>query len=466
MLTRIEVDGFKNLLGFSAEFGPFTCIAGPNAVGKSNLFDAIEFLSLLAEYPLEEAAQRVRATPGSHEPARALFWNDGEVWVDRIRIAVELIAKGVVVDDLGRADVPRNPSFRYEIELRFDRGLRLVGERLVRLGGTASELIHFPHHPSFAQAHRLDRADGHHVVFDIVEGPMPDRSSPPDLDLARRTVLQLYNTIEHLDILAVRQEISSWRRLALEPADLRKPHVIGSATRLSSSGEHLPLLFMQLLAPDYPGLSYADAGETPSALSAAIVARLRPITSLRSIRIDEDVERQLLTIRVKTSSGEELPARTLSDGTLRCLALVLLGIASGDHVFCIEEPENGIHPDRIDDLIDILLDLFTNPEADVSDEIEGHRQCDWISLRQLIINTHSQQLVKRLFTRNRDDLLMATTALIAGPQGHDARVLRLNPIRETWRCRAGIRGVMSPVFAYAGAAARGDAATNAAEDDG
>jgi AAA15 family ATPase/GTPase len=52
MLTRIEIDGFKNLLGFSAEFGPFTCIAGPNAVGKSNLFDAIEFLSLLAELPL------------------------------------------------------------------------------------------------------------------------------------------------------------------------------------------------------------------------------------------------------------------------------------------------------------------------------------------------------------------------------------------------------------------------------
>ena len=48
MLTRLEVDGFKNLLGFDAYFGPYTCIAGPNAVGKSNIFDAIEFLSLLA----------------------------------------------------------------------------------------------------------------------------------------------------------------------------------------------------------------------------------------------------------------------------------------------------------------------------------------------------------------------------------------------------------------------------------
>jgi hypothetical protein len=27
MLTRLEVDGFKNLLGLTVELGPFTCIA-------------------------------------------------------------------------------------------------------------------------------------------------------------------------------------------------------------------------------------------------------------------------------------------------------------------------------------------------------------------------------------------------------------------------------------------------------
>lgn len=40
MLTRLEVDGFKNLVGVEVDFGPLTCIAGPNSVGKSNLFDA------------------------------------------------------------------------------------------------------------------------------------------------------------------------------------------------------------------------------------------------------------------------------------------------------------------------------------------------------------------------------------------------------------------------------------------
>lgn len=44
MLTRLRVRGFKKFVDVDVRFGPFTCIAGPNGVGKSNLFDAILFL--------------------------------------------------------------------------------------------------------------------------------------------------------------------------------------------------------------------------------------------------------------------------------------------------------------------------------------------------------------------------------------------------------------------------------------
>jgi len=43
VLTKIEVDGFKNLIGFSVDFGPFTCIAGPNAVGNRRTHHTGEF---------------------------------------------------------------------------------------------------------------------------------------------------------------------------------------------------------------------------------------------------------------------------------------------------------------------------------------------------------------------------------------------------------------------------------------
>ena len=62
MLTRLEVDGFKNLIKFSIDFGVFNCIAGLNGVGKSNIFDAIKFLSLLSEKSILDAALAIRDT--------------------------------------------------------------------------------------------------------------------------------------------------------------------------------------------------------------------------------------------------------------------------------------------------------------------------------------------------------------------------------------------------------------------
>jgi AAA15 family ATPase/GTPase len=60
MLARLEVDGFKNLLDLRVDLGPFTCIVGVNGAGKSNVFDAIQFMSLLSTRSLLDAAQEVR----------------------------------------------------------------------------------------------------------------------------------------------------------------------------------------------------------------------------------------------------------------------------------------------------------------------------------------------------------------------------------------------------------------------
>jgi AAA15 family ATPase/GTPase len=72
VLTRLEVDGFKNLLGLRVDLGAFTCIAGVNGTGKSNVFDAIQFLSLLANRSLLDAAQEVRGVRGERWETRAI----------------------------------------------------------------------------------------------------------------------------------------------------------------------------------------------------------------------------------------------------------------------------------------------------------------------------------------------------------------------------------------------------------
>src|SRR5258708_9311626 len=101
MLTRLKVDGFKNLVGIDVRFGPFTCIAGANGAGKSNLFDAIRFLSATANHELLKAASHVRDDSGHNTDVRSLFHRVGEKVADRISFEAEMIVPPEAVDDLG-----------------------------------------------------------------------------------------------------------------------------------------------------------------------------------------------------------------------------------------------------------------------------------------------------------------------------------------------------------------------------
>ena len=91
MLTRLEANGFKNLLDFRVDFGPFNCIAGPNGVGKSNVFDAIRFLSLLTDHTLTGAALAVRGSDPETSDPRDLFWTDGSGRAGELPLAAEIL---------------------------------------------------------------------------------------------------------------------------------------------------------------------------------------------------------------------------------------------------------------------------------------------------------------------------------------------------------------------------------------
>jgi hypothetical protein len=472
MLTRIEVDGFKNLLGFSAEFGPFTCIAGPNAVGKSNLFDAIEFLSLLAELPLDEAAHGVRQTSGSIEPARRLFWNDGSNWAETISIAAEMIVPNSVVDGLGQGANPEAACLRYSIKLRYDKGLRLIDERLEALGPAISEIVRFPHSPEFAEIHAPRLAHPGAVpmtgtIFDLGAGLRPGATMRTfDLANTSQTFLSAYATADHPIVLAANREMASWRRLNLEPAALRMPDQAGRRQQLGGHGEHLPGQMRQLCEPAQVSELWSPYDEDE--LSAALLSWLQPVASMRKIWVHEDQHSGSLTIRAKLRDGTEVSARDFSDGTLRYLALAVLLLTPGHAMFTIEEPENGLHPDRFADLLELFRELSSDPmyrhPEPIYDETLGEGDPIQPSLRQVIVNTHSSALVREIYKRTPEDLLMASGAFIGRPDGSSTHALRLHPMVETWRCSNEERGVTLPVVSYVGRAVRLRSDASAAED--
>jgi energy-coupling factor transporter ATP-binding protein EcfA2 len=119
MLTRIEIDGFKSFEQFSLDVAPFTVILGPNASGKSNLFDAILLLSQLAATDLRSALKGLRGDPlelfcrqadGSSSP--------------QMSFAVELLLAPQVRDPWGEGVELSHSRVRYEVQIEYRKGDR------------------------------------------------------------------------------------------------------------------------------------------------------------------------------------------------------------------------------------------------------------------------------------------------------------------------------------------------------
>ena len=94
MLTRIKIDGFKSFTNFEMEFSSLTVIAGTNASGKSNLFDALKLLSRLAGVDLRTAFSEQRGNPSE------LFTQYSEHdFAQEMRFEVDLLLNRQVKDN-------------------------------------------------------------------------------------------------------------------------------------------------------------------------------------------------------------------------------------------------------------------------------------------------------------------------------------------------------------------------------
>ncbi len=154
MLTRLKVSGFKNLVDADVRFGAFTCVAGANGVGKSNLFDAIRFLSALANDTLINAALSVRDEGGRTADVRSLFHRVGNEYDKEISFEAEMIIPHEGIDDLGQKAKASITFVCYAVTLayRVDEtlpspgSLELIREKLEHIKlGEASKHLKFPH---------------------------------------------------------------------------------------------------------------------------------------------------------------------------------------------------------------------------------------------------------------------------------------------------------------------------------
>jgi predicted ATPase len=437
MLTRLKVKGFKNLADVDVSLGPFTCIAGVNGVGKSNLFDAITFLSALADRPLMEAAKSVRDDRNRVTDVRSLFLKHGNEHLEEMSFEAEMLVPSKGQDDLGQTAEASITFLRYVLTIGYRRDdetssaerLEVKREQLehINIGDAPAHLL-FPRNATWLKSVVHGRRVG---PFLSTEGEGEDRHIKLHQDGRKgrarehlavslpRTVLSSTNAMESPTALLARREMQSWRLLQLEPSSLRNSDSFNAPAHIGADGSHLASTLQHLARRE--GNNGNGRVRTP-AVFVKVANRLSSLVeNVSEIKVDEDQQRELYTLQVIDRDRNLHAARALSDGTLRFLALAILEQdPDAQGLLCFEEPENGIHPVRIPSMLDILRNLCMDTQEAVGDENP---------MRQVIVNTHSPAVVGLI---DDDDLLVAESreAIVENDQ---CQAVCYCWLPETWR---------------------------------
>ena len=458
MLTRLEVNGFKNLVDFSVDFGPFTCITGPGGVGKSNLFDVIRFLSLLTEYPINEAALRVRNLGTGFGDIRDLFFFNGAQRTDRIEIAAEMVVRRTVQDDFGRETQASSSFLRYEVSFGYrpptpDRvsigGIALEREELRPIiEARAARHLRFPHSKSrfrdgavYNSRHARsgfistqgDPETGRPVVTVHQDGGYPARGRATPADGATRTALGTENTAATPTILAAKREMQGWQVIDLNPEAMRRPDRYNQQPGIDGDGAHIPATLHHWIS------SRQQQELDPEPALSGLIESISDVVPLSRIDVSRNDAMGLLTLVLEERSGMIVAPSTASDSALRFLAFAVLAHAQDPPpLLCIEHPETGMEVGSLDTLNSLLHQMAADPR----EEIGANN-----ALRQVIAVSQSPYLLQM---QNTQDLLLAQPSRVTTPTfNQSVHALRCLPHAGTWRCSRPEDGIdISSVWSY------------------
>lgn len=455
MITRLKIDGFKNLVDVDIQFGSFTCIAGTNAVGKSNLFDAIKFLSDLTHKTLVDAAKSVRSEGQKNSDIRDIFHKVGDIYADKMSFEVDMILPKTGIDDFGQLATATTTAVKYKLILGYKKvndiipqgDLEIIEEWLKPIKPSeAINSIKFYDNSDFKTKPYKEQQDlkknelewkksiiigkrNNSREFISTEGENENRkinfhqdggsSGKPAGRMAKqlpKTILSSANASENPTTLIAKNEMQSWILLQLEPSALRKSDEFNAIknARLNEDGSHLPATLYRLKTENPEKDIYQQLANRLSEL----------IDGVKDIDIDKDEKRELLTLILRGKDNTPLPARALSDGTLRFLGLSVLELDSKSAgVICLEEPENGIHPEKIAAMLKLLQDIAMDTMLPVNDDNP---------MRQVIINTHSPLVVQQV---PEESLLVAELKESIKYNGIRFKKSVFSALNNTWRTK-------------------------------
>ena len=385
MLKRIKIQDYKSLVDAEVHLNPLSLLFGPNAAGKSNFLDALQLLSRMAtSRTLKDAFE----PPYRGKPLESFTFGDNgikgllskETVAFSIEVDVELSCSvieavnrqiremkksthsDVTVESEAKAQSSvreRNLRYRIEIEILPKSGILRVSDEYLAALNTKGE-INRKRSPFLGKIHnRL------HLRMEGQAHPMYYERYLDHSILS----LPLYPP-HYPHLVAIRQELSNWFFFYFEPRErMRAPASVKEVHHIGSMGEDLASFLNTLRVLDEPQFK---------AVEKALHMIVPTVTHI-DVGVNDLGEVELKLLEGKTP----IPARLLSEGTLRVLGLLALGGAKEPpSLIGFEEPENGIHPRRIRMVADLLKNRALTGET------------------QLIVTTHSPILPEMFSDEN------------------------------------------------------------------
>lgn len=363
MIRRFQALNFRCLRYVDVALDRFHVLVGPNASGKTTMFDGLDFLGDLMRDGLDAAVDwRTRNF-------QDLVWNRPRTHA-RFELAVEFDVPEEIREQLPASK--NFETFRYEIAINqngegpcieSERGILISQGRRAREAADCTQKSLFPDPPLppdtfLTRGGRrgartiLSKSSEGRDTFNVETDEKSGKGWVTNISFGSRrsTLGNLLESPERFPMATyVKQGLESRIRYAfLDSSVMREPSPPSRRNAgLGEDGSGLPWSVLKLREEHE-----ADYLEW----LAHVQTTLPDLEGIRVVERPEDLHAYLI-LRYRT--GVEVPSWTASDGTLRFLALTLLPyLPDSSEVYVLEEPENGIHPLAADAVYDSLSSVY------------------------------------------------------------------------------------------------------------
>lgn len=362
MITRVDAINYRCFERIGVPLGEFCVVAGANGSGKTTLLDIpvlvgdlIRSRNVAAAFMQRLQNRGARAGSLSELPFRSQRDSFSIGLEARLPEDLQRISKESAVAAIQR-DASKWPThIRYELRLEVedDHQLTIKNEYLFLFPQSeAYEAARLP-----MQGENVERQDWRFILHREYGSETIFR---PESKGSRERTTQVDDTLTAFARLQYEAEsefpVGRWFLQHLlnditffEPTwtELRKASPPGLPKRLMPSGENLPWLALRLKRADKDRF-------------AGWIAHVRTaLPQIVDIDVREREEDHHAYFRVGYEGGFEVTSSGLSEGTLRILALTLVAyLEEVPGLLVVEEPENSIHPQAIDTIMQSLRSLY------------------------------------------------------------------------------------------------------------